>query len=281
MKKTVNLWLVIFMLLIGNNICGQYGRYNFEIKAKSVEDEIYPIEILVPDDYDPSFAYPIVYCTDWWYFLEYESESVDHLKANLLAKQIIIVGIGTIGNRTDWSLERLRDFTPTHLPEFDRQDSLKIGTRGITGGANNFLRFLKHELIPLVETKYLSDTLNRGYVGYSGGGRFGAYILYKDPYLFKHYLLGSPHLSYDNYIVIEEIKGVAPDKLSSVKTIFLSVGEEEWGDQLKGFADLRDIIKAKKLPDLNFESCIFEGEGHLTAFSKTIAFGMEHICFKE
>ena len=270
--------IVIIGSLLFVSIAISYSQnqiHQFEIKSKSVEGEIYPIEITLPDGYDSTKKYPIVYFTDAWFGSHSFSGTYKRLRMAGVIEPIIVVGIGTIGDMSDWRMERLRDLTPTNIPDYDYPDSLVIGSKGISGGAANFLSFIKNELIPAVEEKYPSDTLNRGFVGYSLGGLFGAYILSSEPQIFQHYLLGSPSLRYDHFVMINRFKGINPDKLSSVKSIFISVGEEESGDYLKGFADFRDIILKMNLPDIRLKSIIVEGEGHLLASSTAMVKGLK------
>jgi len=274
MKKSLII-LGIF-LLIGNNISySQNQKYQFEITSKSVEGEIYPIEIVLPDGYDSTKKYPIVYFTDWWFSAQSFPFTYNRLRMAGVIEPFIMVGISTKGDMRDWRMERLRDLTPTNVADYDVPDSLAIGSRGISGGAANFLSFIKNELIPVVEAKYPSDTLNRGYVGYSLGGLFGACVLVSEPQIFQHYLLGSPSLKYDNFVMINRLKETNPDKLLSVKSIFITVGEEESGDYLKGFADFRDLILKKDLPNLELKSVIIDGEGHLLAASTAMIKGLK------
>ncbi len=81
-------------------------------------------------------------------------------------------------------------------------------------------------------------------------------------------------MNYDNYVVFETLKGTNPDRLNIVKSIFISVGENEKGDDLKSFADLRDLILTLNLPDSKFRSIIIEDEGHLSAVTSSLAKGL-------
>jgi hypothetical protein len=62
-----------------------------------------------------------------------------------------------------------------------------------------------------------------------------------------------------------------------LKTLCLpeGIGEEEPGDYLKGYADLRDLILGMNLPNLRLKSIIVEGEGHLLAASPAIVKGLK------
>jgi len=265
------------ILMIGNSVYCQNQKRQFEISSKSVEGEIYPIEVVLPDDYDSTKFYPILYFTDWWFSAQTAPQLYNRMRFAGEMDPIIIVGIGTNGDMNDWRMERWRDLTPTNLPEFDNSDSKENGSRGISGGAEHFLDFIKDELIPLVESKYPSDTLNRGYFGYSLGGLFGAYVLATEPQLFQKYLLGSPTLRYDDFVIIERLKETSPDTYSSVKAIFISVGEEEPGDYLKGFADFRDLMIKKEVPGLKVKSYVVIGEGHLLSSTPAVIKGLKFL----
>ena len=276
------LFILGCLLIMGNSVYCQSRKHQFEILSKSVEDEIYPIEVVLPDEYDSTRQYPILYFTDWWFSAQAGPQLYSRMRLAGEMEPIIIVGIGTQGDINDWKLERWRDLTPTNLPDLDNSDPNGNRSRGITGGAANFLDFIKNELIPLVEAKYLSDTLNRGFFGYSLGGLFGTYVLTAEPQLFQKYFLGSPTVRYDDFVMIERIKETSPDKYSSVKAIFISVGEEEPGDYLKGFADIRDLMIKKNVPGLEVRSYIVLGEGHLLSSTPAIIKGLKFLyCSKK
>ena len=275
MKKAIGTLSVLFIL--GSGVYSQNLKHQFEIHSTSVEGEIYPIDVVLPDEYDSTQRYPVLYFTDWWFSSEAGPQFYKRIRFAGEMEPIIIVGIGTEGDMNDWRLERWRDLTPTSLPESDYSDSIAPGSRGNSGGAANFLGFIKNELIPLVESKYACDTLNRGFLGYSLGGLFGAYVLVSEPQLFHKYLLGSPTVRYDDFIMVEKLKETPPDSYASVEAVFISVGEEESGDYLKGFADIRDLMNKKKVPGLKVESYIVPGEGHLLASTPALIKGLKFL----
>ena len=272
--KTGLLFLSCLLLTL-NGVFSQNLKHQFEIDSKSVEGETYPIEVVLPDEYDSTLQYPVLYFTDWWFSSQAGPQLYKRMRFAEVIEPIIIVGIGTEGDMNDWRLERTRDLTPTNLPARDYPDSLASGSKGITGGAANFLAFIKNELIPLVEAKYACDTTNRGLQGYSLGGLFGCYVLVTEPQLFHKYLLGSPTVMYDDFVLIERLKETPPDMYSSVNAVFISVGEEESGDYLKGFADMRDLLNKKEVRGLQIESYIVPGEGHLLASTPAIIKGLK------
>jgi len=277
MKVSFVFILGVMLSFIITDVYSQNQKYQFEINSTAVKGEVYPIEIVLPEAYDSTLRYPIVYVTDWWFSSQIVLGLCNTLSQADAVIPFIIVGISNHGELNDWRLERFRDLTPTNIPEDDHPDSLGVAKRGITGGSPNFLKFIKEELIPTVEEKFLSDTINRGIVGYSLGGLFSAFVLTEEPQLFQHYLIGSPSLSYDDSEVIKSLERMPSNKLLTVKTVFISVGEEESGNSLKGFADFRDLILEKDLPNIKLESIIIEDADHSSAVDPTIIEGFQFL----
>jgi len=276
MKKIVLFFFVI--IHISSSISfSQDSRCQFEILSKVVKGASYEIEIMLPNGYDSTLRYLIIYCVDNWLGSKFIPGVLYLLNFSQVIKPIIVIGIGNKGDMNNWRMERTRDLTPSHLSKFDLSSEHISGTNGVTGGAENFLFFIKNELIPFVETKYLSDTVSRGYFGYSYGGLFGAYILINEPQLFQKYLLGSPSLSYDNFLLIEKLKSTSAKKISVVKEICITIGEEEDGDELKGFAEFRDCILEKQLMNLRLTPIIIEKEGHRSAILSTYFKGFKYL----
>ncbi|MEN8139481.1 MAG: hypothetical protein ABFR62_13740, partial [Bacteroidota bacterium] len=116
---------------------------------------------------------------------------------------------------------------------------------------------------------------NRGYLGYSYGGLFGTYILLNEPQLFNKYLIGSPSLWWDDYLLSKELKKMKAEDLTSIKSIFLAVEEE--GTQLESYSKFREQLLAKKPDSLQFESVIIFGEDHMTAVPAAIVKGLKYL----
>ena len=264
MKKLIIVIKMISVLMINSGF-SQTTSNHFEINSKYVKDTKYVIEIILPANYDSTQRYPAIYCVDNWLGANFIPGLLYLLNFSQVTDPFIVVGIGNHGNINDWINERTRDLTPYHITENDVSTSHEIGKSGVTGGANNFLLFIKNELIPYVENQYLADTLNRGFMGYSYGGLFGVYSLINFPNLFQKYFFGSPSLWYNDFALIDSLCAIPPENLSNIKGIFITVGEKENGNQLKGFADLRDCIQKKNIPALNMTSYIIPDENHRSA----------------
>ncbi len=267
MKKKLKLLTGVLLFLSAIPFYGQYQKEKFEIISEIMNNEAFNIEVVLPNSYDSTKKYPIIYITDWWFASHITIPIYEILAISNNIEPIIIVGIQRKSSVSakDWNSNRRIDLTPTNLPEKHK----------LSGGAKQFLSFIKNELIPSVETRYPSDVEKRGYSGYSLGGLFGTYILLNEPDLFKKYLIGSPYLMYDDYLLSKELVKMKPEKISSIKSIFLAVEEE--GDQLKAFEDIRESLIKKKSSDLQLESVIIFGEDHYTAIPSTMTKGLKFL----
>ena len=113
---------------------------------------------------------------------------VQHYSSRDRIPPAIVVGIA--------STDRLRDFTPSKRETYNGE----IGG----GGADNFLKFLRDELIPKIEEKYPTRDY-RLLFGHSYGGLFVTYALKSHPQLFNAYLGCSPWFSEQDKPLIEAI----------------------------------------------------------------------------
>lgn len=263
MKKLIIIH-AISILIINIAYC-QTHSIQFKTTSKFVQDAEYVIDIILPEDYDSTYKYPFVYCVDYWLGKHITPGIITYLNFSQAIDPVIVVGIGNEGDYNDWILERIRDLTPYHVPEYDISSSHSIGTRGVTGGADKFLLFIKNELIPLAETKYNSDTLNRGFFGYSYGGLFGVYTIIKEPDLFQKYFLGSPSLNYNDFSLLDSLNNMDSKKLSGIKAVYITVGENESGSMLKGFANLWNSLEKKGFSSLDVNPQIIIDEDHRSA----------------
>jgi len=186
----------------------------------------------------------------------------------------IIVGIQDKSSvdEMSWTKNRTRDLTPTNIKT---EDSIIHLPTGSSGCAKHYLSFIKNELIPAVEKKYASDIEKRGYSGYSLGGLFGTYILLNEPDLFNKYLIGSPSLWWDDYLLSKELIEMKAESLTSINSIFLAVEEE--GPQLRGYTEIKMQILQKKTDALKFEPVIILDENHMTAIPSTFIKGLKFL----
>jgi predicted alpha/beta superfamily hydrolase len=198
--------------------------------------------------------------------------------------EAIIVGIGYPINseKTDeerwakWLAWRMRDYTPTHNSQMDKD----FGDEGIkSGGANTFIKFMEHELFPFIEQNYRVKSKERSYLGFSLGGMFGLYTLFKKPDLFKRYLIGSPSIWYDNKLILLLEKTFASNQQDLTANVFISVGsleEEINAGMVRNMLELTSTLKGRKYKNFSIEPAILEGETHMSAPSVCFQRGLRY-----
>ncbi|HUI57543.1 MAG TPA: alpha/beta hydrolase-fold protein [Bryobacteraceae bacterium] len=193
-----------------------------------------------------------------------------------LLEDFILVGVPLKSDGlVDWSRKRAFDLTPTGISALNAAYSRLLGGEVRTGGAPLFLRALKEELIPFIESKY-RVTPDRGLAGHSFGGLFAAYVWLNDGAAFSRYLVSSPTLSWDNSMLLKAEAAVAQSGQSLHGRVFLSIGGDE-ADEIGVFKGMVAAIARHAYPNLQFESRIFEGENHLSVIPAAISQGLNFL----
>ncbi|WP_040282859.1 alpha/beta hydrolase-fold protein [Psychroserpens damuponensis] len=150
--------------------------------------------IHLPQDFDDSKLYPVIYVLDASEHFYVITGMLKHLTPWQIPNSII-VGI----TNTD----RTRDFTPTNVP-FQRGHESKT-----SGGASNFIKFLDEELKPFINSKYPTEN-NTTIIGHSTGGLFVLYALLHHENSFDNYLAIDPSLWWDK----EHLVKTAQDQIN-------------------------------------------------------------------
>jgi predicted alpha/beta superfamily hydrolase len=156
----------------------------------------YQIDVALPRGYATSQKrYPVVYTLDGSVFFPVLTASY-RLAAAIIPDELIVIGVGYPSDEYGfWS----RAYQQSRARDYTTKPAKPVG--GISagaGGAPLFLRFIREELIPFIDSSYRTIPGDRGLVGHSYGGLFGAYVLTHDPGLFQKYALGDPSLFWDD-----------------------------------------------------------------------------------
>jgi predicted alpha/beta superfamily hydrolase len=156
------------------------GGY-FVIHSQATEG-IYHIYVRLPQGYEtePTLRYPVVYVLDGDSLFPILAATHLFLTMDDKLPEAIVVGIA-YGSFDPAINKRGIDFMPP-----DKDVPAKAA------GAPAFLKFLKSELLPVVETKYRVDPTKRILFGQSRGGSFVLYSAFADPDLFWATIAGSP-----------------------------------------------------------------------------------------
>jgi predicted alpha/beta superfamily hydrolase len=249
----------------------------------SIVGDDYEITIALPKDYETSNTiYGVIYAPDEWLFFRTIFDSYRVLGLDGKLPPLIIVGIGFPNSSTNYDSIitkvadlRTRDLTPFNVDSLNKPSMVARGVK--TGGADKFLAFLKQELFPFIEKNYRASTADRTLIGYSYGGLFALYTLFRSPKTFSRYLIGSPSLAYGNEknIALTYEQSYATSNKELPAKVFMSVGTLD--EDFAQFKQAEKVLRARNYKGLNLKTLIFEGETHLSAPPGTISRGLHEL----
>jgi hypothetical protein len=264
---------------------------NTEVRSLSsaIVDQVYRIYIALPFDYQTvNDHYPVLYISDANAMFGTVTETIRMLQMFQEVPEMVIVGIGYPVNDFRQTLGlRARDLTPTEDDAWN--EGVKNLTHGDyeidgTGGAANFLRFIREELKPYIESNYRIQTEDSTILGHSFGGLFGLYALLQAPDTFRRYVLSSPSIWWDRQALFEYEEAYASKHHDLPATVFISAGtlEESMLVPVRGVparfvTNVNDM--ASKLHDRGYENLalthhVFEDENHFSGGPGAISRGL-------
>lgn len=165
--------------------------------------------VQLPKDYNPSSKnkYPVVFILDGAILLP-TVHNVQSFYSGGFTPEMVLVGISNANNRA-------RDLTTSKLKneQFFNEEN---------GEAENFIQFIKEELIPFIESKY-PVTNFRTLIGHSYGGLFTMYTLIHHPDIFSNYIAIDPSLDWDNQLLLTQSKTKLSSNNYEGKSLFMSL----------------------------------------------------------
>ena len=265
MKKRDWLFGCLCVLVLGASSFGQGDSRRFEVTSKAT-GATYAIEVVLPAGAPAAGAkYPVLYCTDWFILGDYLKSLPKLLNMGRLTEPFILVGIGGPADMDGWATARTRDFTPARPTDAYSKQNTYPKAMDLAGGAKPFAAFLKDELIPRIQADFPADPARRGFLGYSLGALFGTYLLASDPSLFDAYVLGSPSLWFNGFELVSSFHDAPSKGLEGVRRVYVSVGEEESWEMLRGFGALRDTLREKGLDGSRLKAETIREAAHVGA----------------
>ena len=212
-------------------------------------DEERTLMISLPNGYAGSTTgYPVLYLLDAGTRFHHTTANVAALARIGQIPEMVVVGIT--------NTERTRDLTPpwTHP---DRPEDMG---GDVGGGADNFLAFLRDELIPHVEANYRTVPF-RILVGHSLGGLFGVHALVSDPDVFHAILAISPSLWWDEGKSVEQAAALFREHPELDRHLYLTLADEG-DDMLVQFKALDTLLRYRAPQGLHWKAEFLPGENH-------------------
>ena len=172
----------------------------------------YQISIALPAGYSKQHApYPVLYAADA--NVQFGT-LVETARVFAEIPELVIVGIGYPDSPQGFAwVPRALDLTVAPDPK----------APGASGGAPEFLKFIRNDLIPHVEGAY-NVSQDRAWFGHSFGGLFGVYALLNNEGLFRRFIIGSPSFWQGSQIISAAEKAFAATGKPLPAKVFFSVG---------------------------------------------------------
>lgn len=267
MKNRIQLGVIlplIYFLLVSNPAWAQNHIIQSDSLYSTHLKEQRQIQVIFLKKYNPSSKdrFDVFYVLDGEWNTSLSETVYEFLEyAQFIPTNMMIVSIpNQYKNETNL---RERDFTPTRIENYD-----------ISGGADNFLLFLKEELVPFINKKYPTNIGNNILYGTSWGGLFAIYTYLHEPTLFKSYLTVEPVLKWDNgylnQIALEKLENMNGTK----NTLWISSRDGK-DFQKMGIANF-DSLLALKAPDgLIWKVEAYPNETHFSAIWKGLYDGLK------
>jgi predicted alpha/beta superfamily hydrolase len=244
----------------------------FSIASKYVAGENYIIQVGLPIGYSPSKkSYPVLYVLDGDKSFGMTKEITDWLIWIKEIKDIIIVGI-SYGQGTDiWWEKRARDYIHCKDTIFDKAFPT-------AGGADNFLKFIKNELFPIVNNNYRTNQDSTAIIGLSFGGLLSSYILFTQPDMFKGYIIIAPSLVWNDKSILKMEVNYFNKHKELNKLVYMAYGSLDSKDWIiNPTNELIQTIQVRNYEGLRFTPQVFEGETHISVYPVALTHGLKTI----
>ncbi|MDB4902559.1 MAG: hypothetical protein JWQ63_1840 [Mucilaginibacter sp.] len=151
--------------------------------------------------------YPVIYVLDGENNFRSVAITVERLADMGLCPPMIVVGIP--------NTDRSRDLTPTTVA--NNADGVKN-----SGGGERFLSFIEKELIPHIDSNYLTAPYKL-LMGHSLGGLMVVQTMVHHKDLFNGYIAIEPSIWWDSHKVLKEANAAIEKDSYAYKTLFLAI----------------------------------------------------------
>ena len=256
----------------------QVDVYDLPVSSNGIAYRIYVREPLAAEDRVDGPP-GVFYVLDGDYYFPALAAGVFNTEYFGHTPNAYMVGIGYQDLETvSLNRHRTRDFTPTSFTPPDADHPLRPHDYEGSGGADAFLRVLAEEIIPFVEARYDIDNSERGLVGQSYGGLFASYVLLQRPELFLQYVIISPSLWWDDFMLAHDdrammlmeaqTRDIAPS--APTRIVFTAGSLEERLGMVTDVTRFTERLAAREDANLDFIYRVLDGEQHESVFPRAV-----------
>ena len=227
--------------------------------TSEITGRTYQISVALPENYAASNeTYPVLYAVDANIQFGTVVETAREQHQFGIVPELIIVGIG-------YPVDR-----------YAQSEELRVGDICGRGDREGFLKFIRQELIPLVELEFRAYSSERALYGHSCGGGFALHALFEGEGTFERVIAGSPGTR--RILQLESTYAESHDSLRA--QLFISTGlllDGPFPENPPGIKELVAILEARDYAGLQIKTAYFEDETHITVIPATISRGLRAI----
>lgn len=254
--------LMIGLIPVLNTVLAQNSTVINDSVYSKVLNEQRRIRIYLPEEYKPGSdaKYDVVYILDGEIHFDDFLFIYKFAKKEKLLPPLILVAIPNINTKGRNS--RNRNFMPE-----------KATGNVKTGGADNFIAFLKNELIPYIDNK-LPASGDNSLFGHSLAGLFTMYVLLKEPELFTNFYCSDPAFPWNNRRIISMAEETFKNTAELNKTLWITGVEETYRNV--GIKKMDSVLKAMAPKGLRWKVSVYPDETHMSVCLKGIYDGLKY-----
>jgi predicted alpha/beta superfamily hydrolase len=188
---------------------------------------------------------------------------------------VAVVGISYGTGQSEWWKKRSRDYTPS-------KDQTKVwGEWPLSGGGENFKKFLETELMDFVKNEFKLKSNNRTIVGISAGGLICADILFTKTELFQNYIILGPALLWNNKeVFLKEGNFYEMHKTLPVN-VFTAVGSLDDKRILEPWKEFVGLMETRNYKGLTFNKWVIDDETHYSMYPAGLTRGLKTVLNKK
>lgn len=208
------------------------------------------IDVHLPEESakEPAQRYETIYVLDGDWNAQLVVDIIGFMRHTGFIPPVIVVSVPNFFDDKGIN-SRDHDLTPTVVKDQPR-----------SGGAAQFLSFLKTELIPYVNEHYPTNRTNLIH-GHSFGGTFLFYVLMNDPNVFDGYMILDPAMWWDNHLLDAVIDAKLAQLPTKGKAIYIAA-RSGLAYEGMGMSTIEPIFKRKAPADLHWNVTAYPDETH-------------------
>ena len=225
----------------------------------------YALDVNLPRHYgDSAGSFPVLFLLDGQWDFPLVSAMYGEQYYDGFVPEIVIVGISRAGAGLNHDSLRVSDLTPTRVASMPQ-----------SGNAPLFLRCIKEEIIPFVQSRFRVLPGDRALMGTSLGGLFTLYAMFHETPLFAKYILTSPAAGWDNGVLFSWEKEYAESHARLPVKLYMARAELE--GPMTEYERFLAALTARHYAGLELATSVVEGMGHSGGKAVGFARGLQAV----